>query len=206
MQQRQRCLPDGSSVKREFQALFCEKPEVQSLRLTLPICARLHHSGDLCQSCQFATHTSPTDETKFEPTNALRTSQAVEQPSPTPLTPEGAQFVRVFVTKTELDRDTHPIESVEVARFRLLGTMIGTSGNDNSSLAVSGSVTLSTRMRFSVHTAVNICSHRVFRILTQRGHWLSYQRAASLISFRSTMNMSHMAPKRYEEMSAASVT
>ena len=47
MQQRQRCLPDGSSVKREFQALFCEKPEVQSLRLTLPICARLHHSGDL---------------------------------------------------------------------------------------------------------------------------------------------------------------
>src|SRR4029077_18573023 len=30
------CLPDGSSVKREFQALFCEKPEVQSLRLTLP--------------------------------------------------------------------------------------------------------------------------------------------------------------------------
>jgi hypothetical protein len=37
--------------------LFCEKPEVQSLRLTLPIYARLHHSGDLCQSCQFATHT-----------------------------------------------------------------------------------------------------------------------------------------------------
>ena len=59
MQQRQRCLPDGSSVKREFQALFCEKPEVQSLRLTLPICARLHHSGTriLCQNCQFATHT-----------------------------------------------------------------------------------------------------------------------------------------------------
>jgi hypothetical protein len=50
------CLPDGSSVKREFQALFCEKPEVQSLRLTLPIYARLHHSGDLCQSSQFATH------------------------------------------------------------------------------------------------------------------------------------------------------
>ena len=43
-------------MKREFQALFCEKPEVQSLRLTLPICARLHHSGDLCQSCQCATH------------------------------------------------------------------------------------------------------------------------------------------------------
>ena len=43
-------------MKREFQALFCEKPEVQSLRLTLPICARLHHSGDLCQSCQFSTH------------------------------------------------------------------------------------------------------------------------------------------------------
>jgi GSH-dependent disulfide-bond oxidoreductase len=43
-------------VKREFQALFCEKPEVQSLRLTLPICARLHHSDDLCQGCQFATH------------------------------------------------------------------------------------------------------------------------------------------------------
>ena len=43
-------------MKREFQALFCEKPEVQSLRLTLPIYAILHHSGDLCQSCQFATH------------------------------------------------------------------------------------------------------------------------------------------------------
>lgn len=78
----------------------------------------------------------PTDEAKFDPTNALRTSQTVEQPSATPLTAEGAQFVRAFVTKTELDRDTHPIESVDVARFRLLGTMIGTSGNDNSSLAV----------------------------------------------------------------------
>ena len=41
-------------MKREFQALFCEKPEVQSLRLTLPIYARLYHSGDLCQSFQFA--------------------------------------------------------------------------------------------------------------------------------------------------------
>jgi hypothetical protein len=79
---------------------------------------------------------SPTDETKLEFTSALRTSQTLEQPSPTPLTPEGAQFVRAFVTKTELDGDTHPIESVEVARFRLLGTMIGVSGNDNSSLAV----------------------------------------------------------------------
>ena len=64
MQQRQRCLPDGSSVKREFQALFCEKPEVQSLRLTLPIYARLHHSGDLCQSYQFATHTFDTLDLK----------------------------------------------------------------------------------------------------------------------------------------------
>jgi hypothetical protein len=65
-----RCLPDGSSVKREFQALFCEKPEVQSLRLTLPICARLHHSGDLCQSCQFATHR--VDQKRMSVEQALR--------------------------------------------------------------------------------------------------------------------------------------
>jgi len=106
---------------------------------------------------------SATDETKFEPTNALRTSQAVEQPSRTPLTPEGAQFVRAFVTKTELDRDTHPIESVEVARFRLLGTMIGTSGNDNSSLAVHDANIL-----FSHRTTVTL-SHKEMEALIDSG-------------------------------------
>jgi hypothetical protein len=52
----------------------------------------------------------------------------------TPLSTEGAQFVRHLVSKTERDQEAHPILPVEVARLRLLATMIGTSGNDDNSL------------------------------------------------------------------------
>ncbi len=37
-----------------------------------PICARLHHSGDLCQSCQFATHSK-----MFWPMDRLEKSPVV---------------------------------------------------------------------------------------------------------------------------------
>jgi hypothetical protein len=52
----------------------------------------------------------------------------------TPLTTEGAHFVREFVNKSERDRPTHPISPVEVARLRLLSAMVGVAGNDESSL------------------------------------------------------------------------
>ncbi|MET4371035.1 hypothetical protein ABIA99_003729 [Bradyrhizobium sp. LB12.1] len=52
----------------------------------------------------------------------------------TPLSPEGAQFIRDFVSKTERNSETHPIDAVEVARLRLLASMIGVAGNDDESL------------------------------------------------------------------------
>ncbi|WP_316395790.1 DUF4062 domain-containing protein [Bradyrhizobium sp. 33ap4] len=79
---------------------------------------------------------APTDDTKVGPTEIANATQAPDQPLDTPLSREGIQFIQAFVAKTQRDRETHSIEAVEVARFRLLGSMIGVVGNDNSTLAV----------------------------------------------------------------------
>ncbi|TWB91295.1 uncharacterized protein DUF4062 [Bradyrhizobium macuxiense] len=54
--------------------------------------------------------------------------------SDTLLSPQGAQFLRHFVAKTERDQKAHPIEAVDVARFRLLAGMIGVASNDEDFL------------------------------------------------------------------------
>jgi hypothetical protein len=54
----------------------------------------------------------------------------------TPLSKEGAKFLREFISKTERDAKEEPIKTVEVARFRLLGSIIGHRGNDQRSLGV----------------------------------------------------------------------
>lgn len=53
-----------------------------------------------------------------------------------PLSPEGAQFVRDFVGKTESSEEQGNIAAVEIARFRLIGNIVGCSGNDDSILGV----------------------------------------------------------------------
>ncbi len=50
--------------------------------------------------------------------------------SETPLSAEGAEFLRAFISKTERDVENDPITAAEVARFRLLANLVGSSGND----------------------------------------------------------------------------
>jgi hypothetical protein len=57
-------------------------------------------------------------------------------PSKTALSDEGTKFIREFVAKTERGVDSEPINTIEVARFRLLGNIIGEPGNDQQSLGV----------------------------------------------------------------------
>lgn len=57
-------------------------------------------------------------------------------PLVTPLSTEGAKFLREFVSKTERDLKKDPISSAEVARFRLLGSLITTPENDKDALGV----------------------------------------------------------------------
>ncbi|MDD5319249.1 MAG: DUF4062 domain-containing protein [Methylococcales bacterium] len=54
----------------------------------------------------------------------------------TPLSIEGANFLREFISKTERDVEKEPIAAVEVARFRLLASIVGNQGNDGASLGV----------------------------------------------------------------------
>lgn len=54
----------------------------------------------------------------------------------TPLSIEGAKFLREFISKTERDAENEPITAVEVARFRLLANIVGNRGNDENSLGV----------------------------------------------------------------------
>ncbi|ACM21470.1 hypothetical protein Geob_3127 [Geotalea daltonii FRC-32] len=65
-----------------------------------------------------------------------QTSDANAQPLETPLSIEGAQFLRDFISKTERDLEQEPIEGAEIARFRLLTTILGKHGNDEYSLGV----------------------------------------------------------------------
>ncbi len=56
--------------------------------------------------------------------------------SETPLSVEGTKFLRNFITKTEADAEQESISTADVARFRLLGSIIGIQGNDKRPLGV----------------------------------------------------------------------
>lgn len=73
------------------------------------------------------------------PTTSGENREAAEASSEareTPLSVEGANFLREFISKTERDAMQEPIQPVEVARFRLLANLIGSQGNDERSLGV----------------------------------------------------------------------
>jgi hypothetical protein len=77
-----------------------------------------------------ASQVQPETQPEPKPIEGARTR------SETPLSKQGAQFLRDFVAKTERDPEQEPIELVEVARFRLLANIIGRSGNDRDPLGV----------------------------------------------------------------------
>lgn len=56
--------------------------------------------------------------------------------SETPLSVEGTKFLREFILKTEQSSEQQPIEAVEIARFRLLASLVGTQNNDPRYLGV----------------------------------------------------------------------
>jgi hypothetical protein len=87
------------------------------------------------QSLQAEEAQKIADETTAK---ASDTSEGKDTTAPvyTPLTVEGAKFIRSFVTKTEGDRTDNPITPAEVARFRLLGSMVAVRGNDDNSLGI----------------------------------------------------------------------
>ena len=56
--------------------------------------------------------------------------------SESPLTVKGAKFLREFISKTERDGEQERIAPADVARFRLLASIIGNQGNDEQFLGV----------------------------------------------------------------------
>ena len=75
-------------------------------------------------------------ETQVQPINTKiqQPVKTTDTPSKTPLSVEGADFLRNLITKTEDSR--YEIGSVEIARFRLLSMLITRAGNDKPSLGV----------------------------------------------------------------------
>ena len=64
-------------------------------------------------------------------------AETASSPPETPLSIEGAKFLREFISKTELSStEEEPIAAVEIARFRLLANIVGKQGNDDRSLGV----------------------------------------------------------------------
>lgn len=63
-----------------------------------------------------------------------QTTQVVEPGSTTPLSVEGARFLRQFVSAAEKASDEQPLAAEEVARLRLLAIIAAVHGNDQQSL------------------------------------------------------------------------
>lgn len=65
-----------------------------------------------------------------------QTAETANSQAETPLSVQGAKFLRDFISKTERNAEEDPISAVEVARFRLLAALVGVEGNDNRLLGV----------------------------------------------------------------------
>jgi hypothetical protein len=68
------------------------------------------------------------------PLAETQTTHAPEPGPTTPLSVEGAQFLRKFVNAAEKATDEQPLAADEVARLRLLSTIAAVHGNDQQSL------------------------------------------------------------------------
>jgi hypothetical protein len=115
--------------------------------------------------------------TRDDPRDADRTTVADEQdsstanqtPGTTPFSRAGARFVRELLTKSEGDLQADPLTGLEVARFRLLGTIIRTSGNDEASLGVHDA-----NRFFAARTHINLSDGEHFALLaTELEHYSS---------------------------------
>lgn len=71
--------------------------------------------------------------TEVEKHKSTKTSSRSHE---TPLSVEGAKFLREFISKTERATEQEPIMGEEIARFRLLTSIIRSHGNDECSLGV----------------------------------------------------------------------
>ena len=88
------------------------------------------------QSLQAAEAQRIADERIGKVSDTTAANEKSSTPAYTPLSVEGAEFVREFVAKTEREGTDTILTPVEVARFRLLSAMIGVHGNDPNILGV----------------------------------------------------------------------
>ena len=83
---------------------------------------------------QSETDAEAVSEKDQAPLAETQTTQAAEMGPTTPLSVEGAQFLRRFVSAAEKATDEQPLAADEVARLRLLSIIAAVHGNDQQSL------------------------------------------------------------------------
>jgi hypothetical protein len=78
------------------------------------------------------------EQTQSPPTDKGQKAIGEEQPpaTQTPLSAEGSQFLHDFLSRTDAEGDESKISNAEVARFRLLASVIAQPGNDDTVLGV----------------------------------------------------------------------
>lgn len=78
------------------------------------------------------------DQVQARPADSdtVQTAEGISSEAKTPFSIEGTKFLRELVSKTERDAGEEPIKTAEVARFRLLASIIGNQGNDQRALGV----------------------------------------------------------------------
>lgn len=122
-----------SQLVAEKSIYFESFSKIGELEAKLRRCVSKYIRGLLREEAAAHSDQSPTRPADGEPPQSTEATSVVQE---TPFSIEGARFLRDFISKTARNDEQDPIITAEVARFRLLASIIGQPGNDQPALGV----------------------------------------------------------------------
>jgi hypothetical protein len=117
----------------EKKLLFQPFKDVRDLESKLRKCIFAHIRA-LTTSEQ--TSANSADSARIQKADDLAAQETDPAPLHSALSPEGQRFLQQFASKVAIDEELSAVTSLEVARFRLLGSSISKPGNDEEYLGV----------------------------------------------------------------------
>ena len=118
-------------------------------------------------------------EKEQTPLTETQNKSATEPGPTTPLTVEGARFLREFLTQAEKASDERPLAAADLARFRLLSIIAAVHGNDQQSLGPhDANLLFKARTRFAfgrreLHGLLNVGLEHFKHTNVPLWHWVA---------------------------------
>ncbi|GEM_PF-727604 len=117
----------------EKKILFVSFADTREFEKKIRSCITKYVTGLWNQEAEEVFIQNQATKTGSESQKPAETNSATQE---TPLSIEGAKFLRDLISKAEHYTETEQMSTVEVARFRLLANIVGNQGNDDNSLGV----------------------------------------------------------------------